>query len=126
MPTNVESLLQEIRNVRFRPVRLREGYDMGEVDQLLDQLTAALGSGQPVDQLVAAARFTPVRLREGYDMGDVDRFLAGIVEAATGGETTPAMYADPPPTPAVSPATYPAPSVIEEQRGLLSRLFGRG
>ena len=37
------SLTPEIvRNKRFTPVRLREGYDMGEVDQFLDEVEAEL------------------------------------------------------------------------------------
>lgn len=31
-----------VRNKRFTPVRLREGYDMGEVDQFLDEVEAEL------------------------------------------------------------------------------------
>ena len=33
---------QDVSNKRFTPVRLREGYDMGEVDQFLDQVEAEL------------------------------------------------------------------------------------
>src|SRR6188474_497295 len=58
---------EDVSNKRFTPVRLREGYDMGEVDQFLDEveaelarltkenddlrskLTAAQGSGGPVE-----------------------------------------------------------------------------
>ncbi|HET7326446.1 MAG TPA: DivIVA domain-containing protein [Nocardioidaceae bacterium] len=32
----------DVRNKRFTPVRLREGYDMGEVDRFLDEVEAAL------------------------------------------------------------------------------------
>jgi DivIVA domain-containing protein len=32
----------DVRNKRFTPVRLREGYDMGEVDQFLDEVEAEL------------------------------------------------------------------------------------
>jgi DivIVA domain-containing protein len=34
---------QDVSNKRFTPVRLREGYDMGEVDQFLDEVEAELG-----------------------------------------------------------------------------------
>ena len=34
---------EDVSNKRFTPVRLREGYDMGEVDQFLDQVEAELG-----------------------------------------------------------------------------------
>jgi DivIVA domain-containing protein len=33
---------QDVSNKRFTPVRLREGYDMGEVDQFLDEVEAEL------------------------------------------------------------------------------------
>ncbi len=33
---------EDVRNKRFTPVRLREGYDMGEVDQFLDEVVAEL------------------------------------------------------------------------------------
>ncbi len=31
---------EDVSNKRFTPVRLREGYDMGEVDQFLDEFEA--------------------------------------------------------------------------------------
>ena len=34
---------EDVSNKRFTPVRLREGYDMGEVDNWLDQAAAELG-----------------------------------------------------------------------------------
>src|SRR5699024_12351760 len=33
---------EDVRNKRFTPVRLPEGYDMGEVDQFLDEVEAEL------------------------------------------------------------------------------------
>lgn len=33
---------EDVRNKRFTPVRLREGYDMGEVDQFLDEIETEL------------------------------------------------------------------------------------
>jgi DivIVA domain-containing protein len=127
--TDRELLIQEINQIRFTPVRLREGYEMGGVDQLLDRLVGALEAQEPVDDLVRAARFTPVRLREAYDMGEVDRFLDRVVSAAATADRTPSAYVDvtPPPTgkAPVAPVPAPTPSVIQEQRGLLSRLFGR-
>ncbi|MDO7868893.1 DivIVA domain-containing protein [Nocardioides jiangxiensis] len=72
----------DVDRVRFSPVRLREGYDMGEVDQHLDlvkqtlaALDAAVTGSAPVPGALPSPRFTPVRLREGYDMGEVDAFL---------------------------------------------------
>lgn len=75
----------DVDKVRFSPVRLREGYDMGEVDghldlvkQTLDALDRAVASGGPVPGALPEPRFSPVRLREGYDMGEVDAFLAEV------------------------------------------------
>ena len=34
---------EDVSNKRFTTVRLREGYDMGEVDQFLDEVEAELG-----------------------------------------------------------------------------------
>jgi DivIVA domain-containing protein len=34
---------EDVSNKRFTPVRLREGYDMGEVDQFLDEVESELG-----------------------------------------------------------------------------------
>lgn len=101
-------LAVRIRKARFTPVRLREGYDMGEVDRFLDRLEKAVETGTDTAPAVAAARFTPVRLREGYDMRDVDDFLEEIVAEQRR------------PAPPIAD-----PGVIVEQRGLLSRLFGK-
>src|SRR5512141_2684286 len=85
---------EDVSNKLFTPVRLREGYDMGEVDQFLDEAGAAIGAsaearvekraGRPFEmplfgsETVQNKQFTPVRLREGYDMGEVDQFLDEI------------------------------------------------
>src|SRR4028119_395343 len=53
---------EDVSNKRFTPVRLSEGYEMGEVVP-------------PTPEYVISKRFTPFRLREGYDMGEVDQFL---------------------------------------------------
>jgi DivIVA domain-containing protein len=74
-------LVEAITNARFTPVRLREGYEMSEVDALLDRVVQALGRGEPIGDLLDAARPTRVRLREGYDIAEVDGFLAGLREA---------------------------------------------
>jgi len=128
--TDRELLIEEISHVRFTPVRLREGYEMGEVDDVLDRLVTALRAGEPVDQLVSDAQFTPVRMREGYDMSEVDRFLDRVVSEAAIADRVPPIYTDAPQ--AQLAATHgdtapmaPTPSVIQEQRGLLSRLLRR-
>jgi len=69
-------VIREIDRARFKPVRLREGYDMREVDGFLDVLTSAAHAGRPFAPLVALTKFTVVRLREGYSIPEVDDFLA--------------------------------------------------
>lgn len=71
-------LVESIATVRFTPVRIRDGYDMSDVDELLDRLVAALGRGEPVGPVIDDARLGRVRLREGYDIAEVDAFLAGL------------------------------------------------
>ncbi|MFC5679010.1 DivIVA domain-containing protein [Aeromicrobium endophyticum] len=79
---------EDVRNKRFTPVRLREGYDMGEVDQFLDEVEAEL------------ERLT-VENEE----------LRAKVAAASTGEPTGLIPALSSPTPAA--ATPPAPAVQE-------------
>lgn len=79
MTESYGDLVEEITQARFRPVRVtREGYDMGQVDDLLDRIVAALGRGEPVGPLLDGARLAHVRLREGYDIDEVDGFLASL------------------------------------------------
>ena len=111
-----DDLVQLIENARFTPVRAMSGYDMGEVDQLLDRVVAALREGRDVQQLIDSARFTSTKWREGYSMQDVDGFLARL-RTETGGE----RLVDRAPNASAPPVV---PGVIAEQRGLLSRLFG--
>jgi DivIVA domain-containing protein len=83
---------EDVSNKRFTPVRLREGYDMGEVDQFLDEVEAEL------------ARLT----RENED-------LRGKLSAAQqgGGATpapTPVQEKAPEPVKAPEPTPAPAPA----------------
>jgi len=105
----MSALGDSIRNARFTPVRLREGYDMSEVDALFDELAAAADAGRDLVPLIRGARFTPVRIREGYNMAEVDRFLESLAGARSVDASTTTAHAGP---------------VIQEQRGWLSRLFG--
>jgi DivIVA domain-containing protein len=78
---------EDVSNKRFTPVRLREGYDMGEVDQFLDEVEAEL------------ARLT----RENDD-------LRSKLQAAQSG--APVEQAAPPPAPepvAAAPTPEPEP-----------------
>lgn len=82
---------EDVSNKRFTPVRLREGYDMGEVDQFLDEVEAELErlnkENDDLRQKLAAAQ------RGG---GEAPAPAPQVVEKAP--EPTP------PPTPAPAPA----------------------
>ncbi|MEU6860150.1 DivIVA domain-containing protein [Glycomyces sp. NPDC046736] len=73
---------EEINRVRFKTVRLAEGYDEEEVDAFLDEAVAtliALPGSQPLKPAdVRDVQFTVTRLREGYDIDQVDAFLERI------------------------------------------------
>ena len=115
-------LVERIRSVQFTPVRLRESYDMQQVDQFCDQLEASISAGMPIGPMVEAARFTLARMREGYDRDEVDSFFAEVVRLSVSGS---------PPTVSPTDTSYgpsfpvAATSVIEERPGFMSRLFGR-
>ena len=125
-----DDLVRRIHDARFTPVRLREGYDMGEVDDFLDELVDAVAMGRPIQPLVDAARFTPVRLRERYAIGDVDAFLEQLaVDAATSAPSEPGAEVvgpggagGPGPRP---PQTPPPSAVVSEPRGRLAPRFPR-
>jgi len=65
---------------RFTVVRMREGYDIREVDEFLGQVAAALEFDPPLMRAgdVESQRFRPVRVRSGYDMGEVDDHLDSL------------------------------------------------
>src|SRR4051794_6830984 len=85
----------DVSNKRFTPVRLREGYDMGEVDQFLDEVEAEL------------ARLT----KENDD-------LRSKLSAAQQGGSAPVQRAPEParvekaPEPTPAPAPAPAPAAV--------------
>lgn len=78
---------EDVSNKRFTPVRLREGYDMGEVDQFLDEVEAEL------------ARLT----RENDDL------RAKLAAAQAGGATRAPEKAPEPEMPVEKPAPAPTP-----------------
>lgn len=106
----MSDLAREIETVRFTPVRLRNGYDMDDIDNLLDRLVEAARAGTPLAPLVESASIGVSRMREGYDMDEVDRFLSRttgrrLVRATPSTESTHA-------------------SAVREVRGPLARLLG--
>jgi DivIVA domain-containing protein len=83
---------EDVSNKRFTPVRLREGYDMGEVDQFLDEVEAEL------------ARLT----RENDD-------LRAKLSAAQQGAPVPAPAEEKRPEPEPAAVAAPAPAVEKIQ-----------
>jgi DivIVA domain-containing protein len=95
---------EDVSNKRFTPVRLREGYDMGEVDQFLDEVEAEL------------ARLT----RENDDL----RTKLSAAQSGAGEQAAPAapapealapqpVAAEPvPPAPEPEPEPTPAPTEV--------------
>ncbi|CAB4688736.1 MAG: DivIVA domain-containing protein [Actinobacteria bacterium] len=82
---------EDVSNKRFTPVRLREGYDMGEVDQFLDEVEAEL------------ARLT----KENDD-------LRAALSSAQTGAPAPVEVAAPEPTPvAAAPEPTPVAAPVE-------------
>lgn len=126
----------DVDHVRFSPVRLREGYDMGEVDQHLDlvkatlaALDAAVAGTAPLPGVIPTPRFTPVRLREGYDMGEVDAFLdqvtaeeARLRSLAGHGIIPTASPVAPPPVDPSAPAYVAAPAARPTHAGAAAPL----
>src|SRR5512133_2285880 len=92
---------EDVSNKRFTPVRLREGYDMGEVDQFLDEVEAEL------------ARLT----RENDDLRTkLSAAQSGAGEAAPAAEPyAPQAVAPEPvaPEPEPEPEPAPAPAPVE-------------
>jgi DivIVA domain-containing protein len=81
---------EDVSNKRFTPVRLREGYDMGEVDQFLDEVESEL------------ARLT----RENEDM----RSKLSAAQQGGGSAPAPAPVQEKAPEPVKAPEKAPAPA----------------
>lgn len=102
---------EDVRNKRFTPVRLREGYDMGEVDQFLDEVEVELErltvENEELRAKVAAA-----------STGEPTGLIPAITHAAPAVQPAPAVqepvaYTPPPePVPVAAPeVTRAAPSM---------------
>jgi len=81
---------EDVSNKRFTPVRLREGYDMGEVDQFLDEVEAEL------------ARLT----KENDDL----RAKLATAQSGAPAPSAPQPVAEKAPEPEPTPAPVPAPA----------------
>jgi len=100
---------EDVSNKRFTPVRLREGYDMGEVDQFLDEVEAEL------------ARLT----RENDDLrSKLSAAQSGASEApAAAAPEPPAATPEPEPEPepvAAAPEPEPTPTVQAPAMGSIA------
>ena len=72
----------------FTRVRLREGYQISDVDDFLLEIRPLLYGRLPNPELadrIVNARFAPVRLRPGYDMMEVDAHLDHLHALASQG-----------------------------------------
>ena len=109
---------EDVSNKRFTPVRLREGYDMGEVDQFLDEVEAELArltrdnddlrsklsaaqSGSPMPQSA------PASAPAAFDKAP---------EPPTAAPVTAPVETPSTPPPAAAPVTSPAASEIQTIR----------
>lgn len=88
---------EDVSNKRFTPVRLREGYDMGEVDQFLDEVEAELARLYKENEDLKAQLANAGR----------DAVAAPVAKAPE-----PIRAPEPAPAPVV-PAT-PAPAAVQE------------
>ncbi|KHL19144.1 DivIVA domain-containing protein [Mumia flava] len=100
---------EDVRNKRFTPVRLREGYDMGEVDQFLDEVEAELErltlENEDLRSKLAAASSGP-------STSSFDTFQPPAPAP---------MPVAPPPAP--TPAPVPAPTSVGDASSAAARLL---
>lgn len=93
---------EDVSNKRFTPVRLREGYDMGEVDQFLDEVEAELArltkENEDLRSKLSAAQ-------SGAPMGDTQS-----VAAVPAAEPEAAPAPEPEPEPVPEPQAEPEPA----------------
>ena len=101
---------EDVRNKRFTPVRLREGYDMGEVDQFLDEVEAEL-ERLTVENEELRAKVAAVS--SGEPTGLIPSIDAPVQAAP---EPAPLAVeekvAEPEPTPAPAPVAAPEPTPL--------------
>ncbi|MFL6159639.1 MAG: DivIVA domain-containing protein [Marmoricola sp.] len=84
---------EDVSNKRFTPVRLREGYDMGEVDQFLDEVESELE-----------------RLNKENDDLRTKLSAAQSGGGETAATTPPPIFKEPEPEPVAAPAPAPTPA----------------
>lgn len=83
-----EGLAEQALQQKFRITRFKAGYDLDQVDELLDEVALALREGAEPGQIVQslmAARLRQTRWRDGYRIDDVDGFLDRLVRSLSQG-----------------------------------------
>lgn len=73
-----DMLIKRIDEVVFSTSRVRTSYDMGTVDDHLDQMIATVREGRDARADWAGVSFKTVRFTEGYSIDEVDTFLAEV------------------------------------------------
>jgi len=108
---------EDVSNKRFTPVRLREGYDMGEVDQFLDEVEAELARlTQENDELRAKLAAAQSGGPAPYDTQDTATAIKPIAEPVAEPTPAPAPAPVPTPAPAAAPVTGEVAGGVETIR----------
>jgi len=110
---------EDVSNKRFTPVRLREGYDMGEVDQFLDEVEAELARLTQENDDLRAKLAAAQSGSAGSTGSSFDNYqapsLAPVPEpeppVAPAAEATPEPATPATPTPVAAPAAAPVGQV---------------
>jgi len=92
---------EDVRNKRFTPVRLREGYDMGEVDQFLDEVETEL-ERLTADNEDLRAKLASSSSSDSTASTSTEQFKPLVAPVQSAPEPTQ-------PTPVAAPAPAPAP-----------------
>jgi len=93
---NWDRILHELSTARFRmSPRSGNGYEVGSVDDVLDQLESRSRTKDPITDLIDAVRLPTVsRGVAGYSVGDVDDFLDHMRALGSGGDVPDSWNAD--------------------------------
>jgi DivIVA domain-containing protein len=94
---------EDVSNKRFTPVRLREGYDMGEVDQFLDEVEAEL------------ARLTKENDELRSKLAQAQQGGGGFAQPEPTPEPEPEPFVAAAPEPEPEPTPPPAPAPVVEK-----------
>ncbi|UAL31015.1 DivIVA domain-containing protein [Nocardioides rotundus] len=96
---------EDVSNKRFTPVRLREGYDMGEVDQFLDEVEAELSRLTRENEELRAKV-------EAAQTGERPATVTEVEESETEVVETPSDTATEAPAESAAPAAAAAPVAV--------------